>query len=290
MSRRLLSRQSTVREVMSTITSHAGSCPCHSCASRVMSRSRRALSQAGSARSTDYAFQMESSTFRFGRGIVHEVGHDMRDLGATKVAVVTDPNLKKTIAFERAVGALDAQKIPYAVWDETRCEPTDESMQAAIGWARAQQCDAYLAIGGGSSMDTAKVANLMTVHPENELDDFVNAPIGKGLPIPRPLHPLVAVVTTAGTGSEATGTAIFDHLPSRAKTGIGSRRLRPTLGLCDPDLVGTMPRAVAMASGLDVLCHAIESYTAIPYDQRSPRPATPAERPAYQGDGLLMAS
>ena len=127
----------------------------------------------------------------------------------------------------------------------------------------------------------------MACHPEHVLDDFVNAPIGKGLPIPRPLHPLIAIVTTAGTGSEATGTAIFDHLPSKAKTGIGSRRLRPTLGLCDPDLIGTMPRAVAMASGLDVLCHAIESYTAIPYNERSPRPSTPSERPAYQGSNPL---
>ena len=224
---------------------------------------------------------------RFGRGVVHEVGHDMKDLGASRVAIVTDPRVAKTIACERAIEALDTQRIPYAVYDRVCCEPTSESMQDAVEWARQHECDAFLAIGGGSSIDTAKVANLMACHPDDELDTFVNAPIGGGHPIPRALHPLVALVTTAGTGSEATGTAIFDHTPSRAKTGIGSRRLRPTLGLCDPDLIGTMPREVAMASGLDVLCHAIESYTAIPYDQRTPRPLTPAERPAYQGSNPL---
>ena len=233
---------------------------------------------------------METSTLRFGRGIVREVGHDLEDLGAKRVAVVTDPRLSKSIAFERAMEALDARGLESLVYDQVRCEPTDTSMRAACEWARAHgPIDAFLAIGGGSSIDTAKCANLMSCHPHNDLDDFVNAPIGKGLPIPNPLKPLVAVVTTAGTGSEATGTAIFDHLPSKAKTGIGHRcahtystalssslrphilhrpllvpphhpalssthhlsplaiesyacsRLRPTLGIVDPDLVGTLP-------------------------------------------------
>ena len=224
---------------------------------------------------------------RFGRGVVREVGHDLEALGARRVAVVTDARVAQTAGFERAVSALESRGIAYSIFDRVRCEPTDESMREAAAWAREAECDAYLAIGGGSSIDTAKVANLLACHPESRLEDFVNAPIGLGLPIPSPLRPLVAVVTTAGTGSEATGTAIFDDLPSRAKTGIGSRRLRPTLGLCDPELIGSMPREVALSSGLDVLCHALESYTAIPYDARTPRPPTPAERPAYQGANPL---
>jgi len=224
---------------------------------------------------------------RFGRGVVHELGMDLREMGARRVALVTDARLAQTPAFERAVASLEAQRIPHAIFAEARCEPTDESMRAAGQWAREVECDAFVAVGGGSAIDTAKVANLLAVHPEHDLDDFVNAPIGRGLAIPRPLFPLVAVVTTAGTGSEATGTAIFDHLPSKAKTGIGSRRLRPMLGLCDPDLIGLMPRPVALASGLDVLCHAIESYTAVPYNERTPRPASPALRPAYQGANPL---
>ena len=112
--------------------------------------------------------------------------------------------------------------------------------------------------------------------------DFVNAPIGKGLPIPGPLKPLIAIPTTAGTGSETTGVAIFDYVDKRAKTGIAHRYLKPTLGIVDSDNTRTLPPAVAASSGLDVLSHALESYTAIPYTSR-PRPARPLERPAYQG-------
>lgn len=106
---------------------------------------------------------------------------------------------------------------------------------------------------------------------------------GRGLPITKPLSPLIAVPTTAGTGSETTGTAIFDLVSKKAKTGIAHRALKPTLGICDPLNTRTMPSAVHASSGLDVLCHALESWTAIPYTSRSPRPANPINRPAYQG-------
>jgi hydroxyacid-oxoacid transhydrogenase len=114
----------------------------------------------------------------------------------------------------------------------------------------------------------------------------VNPPIGRGKPVPGPVKTLIAIPTTAGTGSETTGVSIFDYAPMRAKTGIAHRRLRPTLGLVDPDNTRTMPPAVAASSGLDVLSHAIESYTAIPFQQR-PRPERPILRPAYQGSNPI---
>jgi hydroxyacid-oxoacid transhydrogenase len=104
--------------------------------------------------------------------------------------------------------------------------------------------------------------------------------------VPGPLKPLMAVPTTAGTGSETTGVAIFDLTRMRAKTGIASRRLKPTLGYLDPDNTRTLPPEVAASSGLDVLSHAIESYTAIPFTAR-PRPDRPALRPAYQGSNPI---
>lgn len=125
--------------------------------------------------------------------------------------------------------------------------------------------------------------NLYTSFPEADFLDFVNAPLGKGLPITGKLKPLVAVPTTAGTGSETTGTAIFDLVEKRAKTGIAHRNLKPTLGICDPLNTRTMPSAVHASSGLDVLCHSLESWTAIPYYERTPRPTNPINRPAYQG-------
>jgi hydroxyacid-oxoacid transhydrogenase len=125
--------------------------------------------------------------------------------------------------------------------------------------------------------------NLYCVYPEADFLDFVNAPLGKGMPITRQLKPLIAIPTTAGTGSETTGVAIFDLVSKKAKTGVGHRNMKPTLGICDPLNARTMPPAVHASSGLDVLCHSLESWTAIPYNERTPRPANPINRPAYQG-------
>lgn len=132
-------------------------------------------------------------------------------------------------------------------------------------------------------IDTAKLMNLYTEYPDADFLDFVNAPLGKGLPIEKKLKPLVAIPTTAGTGSETTGTAIFDLVSKKAKTGIAHRNLKPTLGICDPLNTKTMPAAVKASSGLDVLFHALESWTAIPFNERVPRPTNPILRPAYQG-------
>ena len=161
-------------------------------------------------------------------------------------------------------------------------EPTEQSWLDAIDFARGQTFDAIVGVGGGSSLDTAKAVNLYTTHPPADFLDYVNKPIGKGLPVPGPLKPLFAIPTTAGTGSETTGVAIFDLPRMQVKTGISSRLLKPTLGLLDPDHTRSAPPAVAASAGLDILCHAVESYTAIAFTDR-PRPARPSARPPYQG-------
>lgn len=166
---------------------------------------------------------------------------------------------------------------------DTRKTDSRGSIREAIDWAKPFAPDAFLAVGGGSVIDTAKLMNLYTTYPDADFLDFVNAPLGNGRPIDRKLKPLVAVPTTAGTGSETTGTAIFDLVSKRAKTGIAHRNLKPTLGICDPLNTRTMPAAVKASSGLDVLCHSLESWTAIPFHERTPRPTNPILRPAYQG-------
>jgi hydroxyacid-oxoacid transhydrogenase len=134
-------------------------------------------------------------------------------------------------------------------------------------------------------MDTAKAANLYSTYPADFLD-YVNAPIGKGKPIPGPVKPLIAIPTTSGTGSETTGVIIFDLVEMHAKTGIANRYLKPTLGVVDPENTRSLPPEVAASSGLDVLTHALESYTAMPYTGR-PLPDRPILRPAYQGSNPI---
>src|SRR5262245_3372859 len=233
----------------------------------------------------EYAFELAVASIRMGPGATREVGMDLADLGARRVLVLTDPNLRDLPTVATVLESLAAERIEAALFDRVRVEPTDGSFREAIEFARDGGFDAFVAVGGGSTIDTAKAANLYSTHPAEFLE-YVNPPIGRGRPVPGPLKPLIAIPTTAGTGSETTGVAIFDYAEMHAKTGIAHRRLKPTLGLIDPENTRTLPPEVAAASGLDVLCHAIESYTAIPFAKR-PRPARPLLRPAYQGSNPI---
>src|SRR4051812_897396 len=234
----------------------------------------------------DIAFEMAVSSVRFGVGVTREVGLDLADIGARLALVVTDPVLARLAPVRTVLESLERSRIPYALYDRVRVEPSDESFLDAIAFAAARPFDAIVAVGGGSVIDTAKAVNLYTTHPPADFLDYVNPPIGKGLPVPGPLKPLLAIPTTAGTGSETTGVAIFDYKKLRAKTGIANRRLKPTLGYLDPDNTRTMPPQVAASTGLDILSHAIESFTAMPYSER-PMPDRPAMRPAYQGSNPI---
>jgi hydroxyacid-oxoacid transhydrogenase len=235
---------------------------------------------------SDTAFEMAAAAIRFGPGVTREVGLDLAELGVRHALILTDQTLRQLQPVQTVMESLDASGIRSVVYDRVRVEPTDESFADAIGFARRHTCDAFVAVGGGSTIDTAKAVNLYTTYPPADFLDYVNPPVGTGVPVPGPLKPLIAIPTTAGTGSETTGVSIFDLTRLHAKTGIASRRLKPTLGLLDPDNTRTMPPEVAASSGLDILSHAIESFTALPYTGR-PRPDRPALRPAYQGSNPI---
>ena len=229
----------------------------------------------------EYAIQMSASNLRFGAGVTQEVGMDLSDRGIKRILLFTDANVRRQPTMERVIESLKSEQIEFDIFDEVRVEPTDISMRAAIAAASEGRYDGYLAVGGGSTIDTAKVANLYATYPA-DFFEYINAPIGKGSPIPGPVKPLIAIPTTAGTGSETTGVAILDLTDRHAKTGIAHRFLKPVLGLVDPENTITAPPVIAASAGLDVLCHALESYTAISYLDR-PRPERPIYRPAYQG-------
>jgi len=233
----------------------------------------------------EYAFEMATSAIRFGSGATREVGSDLVDLGATHILVFTDPMLRNLAPVATVLESLSSNHLRYTLYDRVRVEPSDASILDAIEFAQNLDFDAIVAVGGGSTIDTAKAANLYKCWPADLLD-YVNQPIGKGKPVPGPLKPLIAIPTTAGTGSETTGVSIFDYKPLHAKTGIAHRRLKPLLGIVDPDNTRMLPPEVAASSGLDVLSHAIESWTALPFRER-PRPDRPILRPAYQGSNPI---
>ena len=213
---------------------------------------------------------MDTSSIKFGEGATREVGFEAARLGARRVAVITDPRMAGLEPVDTTLRSLRAEGVETVVFDEVEVEPTDESFKAAIEFASEGAFDAFVSVGGGSSIDTAKAANLYSTYPADFLT-YVNAPIGQGAPVPGPLKPHIAIPTTSGTGSETTGVSIFDLLEMKAKTGLAHRALRPTMGVVDPLNSRTLPGMVAACSGFDVLCHGLESYTALPFHERRRR-------------------
>ena len=177
--------------------------------------------------------------------------------------------------------SLGSVRIDAIVYDEVTIEPTDASLQEAARFAHDANVDGYVSVGGGSVMDTCKAANLYAAYPA-EFMTYVNAPIGAGARVPGPVKPHIACPTTSGTGSEATGIAIFTLTSLNAKTGIISRWLIPSIALIDPDVTRTLPSNVVAATGFDCMSHALESITARAWPRRLNR-AKGVARPVSQG-------
>ena len=228
---------------------------------------------------------LDAAHIKFGPGATGETGFEARRLGLSRVMVLTDRTLRDGPQVAAVMASLAADGIDAAVYDRVRVEPTDRSFRDAIAAADRGRYDGFVAVGGGSVIDTAKAANLYHTYPADFLD-YVNRPVGRGKPPPGPLKPLIAVPTTAGTGSETTGVAIFDLEGLHAKTGIAHRALKPAVGIVDPGNTRSLPPLAAACTGLDVLSHAIESFTALPYTRR-PAPDDPSMRPSYQGSNPM---
>jgi hydroxyacid-oxoacid transhydrogenase len=234
---------------------------------------------------SETVFTYGAPGLKFGDGASDEIGYDLAQLGAVHTLIVTDPGVAATGITHRIAEQMARYGVEGVVYDGVRIEPTDASMQLAIDWARAHgPWDAIVAVGGGSSIDTAKAVNLLITNP-GELMDYINAPVGSGMAPTKPLLPLVAVPTTTGTGAESTTICVMDVLAQRVKTGISHQRLRPTLAVVDPVLTMTQPAGVTASAGMDILCHALESYTARPYTSNARK--QPEQRVPYCGSNPI---
>lgn len=234
---------------------------------------------------TETIIPLSTTPTKFGYGATEEVGYELKRLGLKRVVIVTDPHLVETGLPAKVEKILSAEGLEAEKYYEVGIEPTDLSFKRAIDFIKGKKVDGFVAVGGGSVIDTTKAMNLFDTYPADLLD-YINPPIGKGKPVPGPLKPLIALPTTAGTGSEATTVIVLDLLDLHVKTGISHFYIRPTLAIIDPLNTLTMPPMVTASTGMDVLTHAIESFTAVPFNAR-PKPLSPAQRPPYIGSNLI---
>ena len=229
----------------------------------------------------DRIFSVEAPKIKFGRGSLHEVGDDAKALGMSRVAIFTDSVVAELEPVSKVVESLKSRGLDVIVYNQVTVEPTDISFKQGSKFASDGKFDGFVSVGGGSVMDTCKASNLYSCYPADFLD-YVNAPIGKAMPVPGKLKPHIACPTTFGTASECTGIAIFDLLEMEAKTGIVNPFIRANLGVLDPSVLGSLPPLVRAANGFDVFSHACESMTARPYTHR-PAPESSQKRPLSQG-------
>ncbi|MEM2017121.1 MAG: hydroxyacid-oxoacid transhydrogenase [Nitrososphaerota archaeon] len=231
----------------------------------------------------DTVFTVRNVQVKFGEGVSSEIGYEARRLGIKKALIVTDKNINENTRIpSRIKEYLDEEGIKSDIFDGTHIEPIDTEVIKAIEFASGRDYDGFIAVGGGSSIDTAKMINLYTTYPTPQFKDYIAPPTGGGKPVPGPLKPLICLPTTAGTGSENTPVAIVDLTKEKLKVGISNPYLLPSYALLDPVLTITLPPYYTASTGIDALMHCIECYTAIPYNCR-PRPSSPDKRPVYIG-------
>lgn len=230
-------------------------------------------------------FGLESTQLKFGKQSLNELSWEIKKHNSKKILLIIDPVLNEFGLTEKVLNQIKFSKTDFIVYDNISIEPTLQSFEDSSNFGKKNEFDLILAVGGGSTIDTAKVTNLIKVCGGSVMD-YVNLPIGKGKKPQKKLLPLIAIPTTSGSGSEATTVAVLDIPELKIKTGISHRFLRPILALVDPELSQTTPPGVTAAAGLDVICHAIESYISKPFNHRL-KPKNPEDRPPYQGSNPL---
>lgn len=196
----------------------------------------------------------------FGNGAIGQLDSILQRLKAKNILLVTDPGIKNAGIVDRISSLLEHANYETVIYDQVVPEPPVDSAMDCFKFAESQMdIDAVIGLGGGSSIDMAKIVALLVAHGGHPLDYY-----GGENQVPGPIAPLVAIPTTAGTGSEVTSVAVLTDVENNLKVGISDNYLRPTVALLDPELTLGLPAYVTACSGIDALSHAIEAYTAKP--------------------------
>jgi len=196
----------------------------------------------------------------FGNGSIGQLDSILQRLKARNILLVTDPGIKNAGIVDRISSLLEQANYETVIYDQVVPEPPVDSAMDCYKFAKSQMdIDAVIGLGGGSSIDMAKIVALLVAHGGHPLDYY-----GGENQVPGPIAPLVAIPTTAGTGSEVTSVAVLTDVENNLKVGISDNYLRPTVALLDPQLTVGLPAYVTACSGIDALSHAVEAYTAKP--------------------------
>src|ERR1035437_10299453 len=224
-------------------------------------------------------FTLEATPVKFGPGASQDAGWELKRLGVKRAMLATDPGVAALGHPERIKKLIEAEGIDVVVYDRSRVEPTIDSFQDACDFALEHEVDGFVSVGGGSSMDTAKVANLILSHPAPVMA-YVNPPVGEGRKPPGPLKPHLAIPTTSGTGWEATTVAVLDIPDLKLKTGLSHRYMRASQAIVDPEVTRMLGPEVTSSAGLDVVCHDAPGFVPSRADPPGPRPGPPRRPPA----------
>jgi len=193
----------------------------------------------------------------FGEGAVRRLADELARLGAKRPLILTDPTLARGELLGRCTGPLEETGREFEVFKEVDPDPTDETVARALAAYRRAACDALVAVGGGSPIDTAKAVRLLTAH-EPPLARYDSA-AGGGRLIANPMPPMIALPTTAGTGSEVGRMSVVTLAETGRKTLIVAQGLVPSVAICDPELTYGMPAWLTAGTGMDTLAHCLES-------------------------------
>lgn len=227
------------------------------------------------------SFTVAIPKLTFGRGTLAEVGERAKSLGFKKVVLFTDPMLESGPLVDIVSQSLKQQNILFTVFSEIRVEPDDACVMAAAAVLKDAKPDGVVSVGGGSVIDTAKAAMLVAAHGGNIVDYFA-PPAGAGKPVPGPVLPHIACATTSGTGSECTSISVIRINELNTKFVVASPHLLATQAIVDPQCCDSLPANVVASTGFDLLCHALECYTARAYTKHL-EIADPNARQLIQG-------